>query len=321
VANESRQGDTPVNPRIGLFGKVPAAGDFIAFNASTAVGRTLDQWLRDGIDNVLARKKPPPQQPVRFLYRDPRGMTACIGVMVPSADKVGRRFPICAYAELDMPVATMRFSSLPAAYAHFLDAAARILEQEAATASPEALAEQIGRLAPPGPAELAEANAWANEALQVTPGQTVLEALFGPLAGGVHYHALNMARAACLRLRGNAVAVADTILDCTASDDVQLLFWTRLVNALLQWRQAPASLVWNASDSRDTRLLIALGSPDPSLIHFLADPNLTAERLWPMKTTDVTTIQRGRASLPATLLAALEPPAPTAEQIIVAAAT
>ena len=303
-----------------MFGKVPAAGDFIAVNTSSAIGRQLDQWLRDGIDNVLARRKPPPQQPLRFLYRDPAGQTACIGVMVPSADKVGRRFPICAYAELDVTEATLRFSAMPAAYAPFLDHAARIFTEQARTAPVEELARQIAGLQLPTASEIQEATDWADEALKATPGQTLLEALFGPVAEGVHYHALNMARAACLRLRGNAADIADTLLDCHASDDVQLLFWMRLIGALLQWRTAPPCVIWNAADSRDHRLIFALGSPDPAIVHFLADPNLTAERLWPMKTNNATTIQRGRASLPPGLLAALEPPAPTAEQIVVAAA-
>jgi type VI secretion system protein ImpM len=308
-----------VNPRIGLFGKVPFAGDFVAWNASTPVGRTLDAWLRDGVDNVLARKKPPPQYPVRFVYRDPAGMTACIGVMVPSQDKVGRRFPICAFAEVEMPVATHRFAALPAAFAPFLDTAARVLKEQAATAEPRVLADQILALPLPGPADLQEAFDWSNQALEHTPGRTLLEAIFGPIDQGVHYHGLNMARTACLRLRGEAPGLASTILECHASDDVQLLFWTRLVTGLLQWRKAPPSMIWNAADSRETRLLIALGAPDGGLIHFVADPNLEAERLWPMKTSSVTAIQRGRQSLPPALLAALEPPAPTAAHILAAA--
>lgn len=308
-----------MNPRIGLFGKLPAMGDFVAFNAGSAVGRMLDHWLRDGIDNVLARKKPPPQYPVRFIYRDPQGLAACIGVLVPSQDRVGRRFPICAFAEVEMPVATHRFAALPAAYAPFLDTAARVLTEQAATAEPRALAQQIGTLLLPGPADLQEAFEWSNQALEHTPGRILLEAIFGPLDKGVHYHGLNMARAACIRLRGEAPGTATTILECTASDDVQLLFWTRLVTGILEWRKAPPSMIWNAADSRDTRLLLALGAPDGSLIHFLADPNLEAERLWPMKTSNVTAIQRGRASLPPGLLQALEPPAPTAAHILAAA--
>ena len=296
-----------MNPRIGLFGKVPFAGDFVAFNASSPVGRTLDAWLRDGVDNVLARKKPPPQYPVRFVYRDPGGMSACIGVMVPSQDKVGRRFPICAFAELEMPVATHRFAALPAAYAPFLDTAARVL------------ADQILSLPLPSTADLQEAFEWSGQALQHTPGQTLLEAIFGPIDQGVHYHGLNMVRTACLRLRGEAPGVASTILDCVASDDVQLLFWTRLVTGLLDWRKAPPSMTWNAADSRESRLLIALGAPDGAMIHFVADPNLEAERLWPMKTSNVTAIQRARQSLPPALLSCLEPPAPTAAHILAAA--
>jgi type VI secretion system ImpM family protein len=308
-----------VDPRIALFGKIPATGDFVAVNAASGAVRAYDAWIRDGIDNVLAKGKPIPQYPIRFLFRDPAGMAACVGVMVPSRDKVGRWFPISALALVDMPVATMRFSVLPAAYAPFLDSAAALLKERAHVCDVSTLAQEVGRLSLPGPAELAEAVKWGVQALEVTSGAALLQALFGPLEQGVYFHGFNMVRAACLPLRGSDARAAATVLECHASDDVQLVFWLRLVADLLQWRRAPATAFWHGSDSRDSRLIIPLGAPDASVVHFLADANLTAERLWPTRTTNATSIQRGRASLPRELARVLDPPAPTAAQILAAA--
>lgn len=304
-----------MNPRIGVFGKVPAAGDFVALNAAGPAARALDGWLRDSIDNLVGRKKPLPQQPARFLFRDVQGTGACIGTMVPSRDAVGRKFPIAIFAYLDMPVATHRFSSLPAAYAPFLDGAAKILAASA-TLDGKALYGHASMLPLPGPEELEEARVWEVESLQATGGRTLLEALFGPVAGGVQYHAFHLFRIACRQVCGGDPGRASIILECPASDDVQLVFWLRAAYRLLGWKRAPPSFVWSASDSRDSRLLLALGSPDVSVLHFLADPNVAAERLWPMRTTNVGSMQTGRRNLGPRVLAALEPSAPTAAHIL-----
>lgn len=309
-----------MNPRLALFGKLPAAGDFVAFNAVHPVARQLDKWLQAGVDVVVGRGKALPPAPVRFLYRDPTCSGACLGVFVPSQDRVGRLFPLAAFVYLDMPVAVHRFPFLPAAYAPFLDGAGALLSQ-AAQADPAVLLQHLATLALPAPQELEEARLWGSQALDATPGQAMLEALFGPIAGGVQYHGFNMFLSACALVRGGAPGLASTVLECTASDDVQLVFWLRLAQELLQWHRAPPCLFWSGADSRDPRLLLALGSPEPAVLHYLADPALRTERLWPTLTDNPRSIEHGRSSLDSAILKALEPPAPTASHLLAALLT
>lgn len=304
-----------MNPKVGVFGKVPAAGDFVAVNCRGASARALDGWLRDGVENLVGRKKPLPRRPVRFLFRDPRGSAACIGVATPSRDKVGREFPICIFAYLDLPVATHRFASLPSAYGPFLDGAARVLAS-AGQLDARSLAAYADVLPVPDPTDLEEAQVWSHECLAATQGVNLLEALFGPVAGGVHYHAFSMFRAACTRLRGGDGTRAPIVLGCPASDDVQLVFWLRAAHELLNWRRAPPSLIWGCQDSKDARLMVVLGSPDAAVLHFLADETVTADRLWPMRTTSPEAVRAGRAALPAAISAALSHPTSTAEDIL-----
>lgn len=313
-----------MNPRIALFGKLPAVGDFVAFNAVHPVARQLDKWLQAGVDVVVGRGKPLPPSPVRFLYRDPSCSGACLGVFVPSQDRVGRLFPLAAFVYLDMPVAVHRFPFLPAAYAPFLDGAAAVLGQAVQSAGqtdPSALLQQLGMLMLPSPQELEEARVWGYQALDATSGQALLEALFGPISGGVQYHGVNMVLSACALVRGGAPGLASTVLECMASDDVQLVFWLRLAQELLQWNRAPPCMFWSGADSRDPRLLLALGSPEPAVLHYLADPTLRTERLWPTLTDNARSIEHGRASLDPALLEVLEPPAPTASHLLAALIT
>lgn len=309
-----------MNPRLALFGKIPTMGDFVAFNAVHPVARQLDKWLQAGVDMVVGRGKPLPPSPVRFLYRDPSSTGACLGVFVPSQDRVGRLFPLSTFIYLDMPVAVHRFPFLPAAYAPFLDGAAAMLGQ-AAQADPSVLLQHLDTLPLPAPQELEEARMWGSAALDATPGQALLEALFGPIGNGVQYHGLNMFLTACGMVQGGAPGLASTVLECNASDDVQLVFWLRLAQELLQWHRSPPGLFWSGADSRDPRLMLVLGSPEPAVLHYLADPSLRTERLWPTLTDNARSIEHGRASLPPAVIKALEPPAPTASHILAALLT
>ena len=306
-----------MNARLGLFGKLAAMGDFVAYNAAMPTARELDSWLQAGVDTVIRRGKNLPPYPVRFLFRDTAHSGACVGVFVPSQDGVGRKFPLAAFVYLDMPVAIHRFPFLPAAYAPFLDGAAALLAHHP-TADPNALLQHLAALPVPAPQELEEARLWGHQALDATPGPALLEALFGPIAGGVQYHGLNMFLTACNQLRGHAPGQAGTVLECRASDDVQLVFWLRLAYEVLGWRRAPPVLFWSGADSRDPRLMVSLGTPDPAAFHYLADATLKSERLWPTTTDNARSIDHGRQSLDPSIIKALDPPCATASQLLAA---
>ena len=299
---------------IGMFGKLPVAGDFVAHQASTPAGLAFQTFLQLEVNYLASKHCELPAEPVRFLFRDEAGAGAIVGVFVPSQDKVGRRFPLSVFAALEAPVAAERLPWLPAAYAQFLDGAVAALR---GAVEPEALVAASDGLPLPSAAELEEARVWTGQALEATAGQTILEALFGPLPGGVQFHGINMFRTACAQVRGNDPGKAGIILECPASDDVQLGFWLSFAHELLAWPNAPPCLFWTDVHSPDSRLLVALGAPaSPGVLHFLADPAVQAERLWPMRTQNEHSIAAGRRALGPAVLQALEPPAPTAAALL-----
>jgi type VI secretion system protein ImpM len=308
---------TPASSLIGVFGKLPSTGDFVAHNAAQPVTRGFVEWLEREVDGLAARGGQLPPATVRFLYRDPSGTGACLGVLLRSRDSVGRTFPFSIFTYIDVQLASQRFPSLPAGYAQFVDGAVALLsglEEK----SPQQVLERATALPLPQPAELEEAHAWTHQALQHTAGQTLLEALFGPLEHGVRFHGFNMFLTACEQVRGADPGSASIILECPASDDVQLAFWLRLCHARLEWRHTPPALFWSGSDSADSRLLITLGAPTSGILGFLADPAAVADHLWPMRTTSASSIAAGRQALAPTRLAVLDPPAATADAVLAA---
>lgn len=305
----------PSSPLIGAFGKLPSVGDFVAHNAGQPVARSFQDWLQREVDAVASHGGSLPTATVRFLYRDPSGTGACLGAMLRSHDAVGRGFPFSIFTYVDVGVAAQRFPSLPAAYAPFVDGAVALLHGLEQLTGEQVL-ERAMSLPLPRPDEREEAHVWTHQALEHTGGQTLLEALFGPLEQGVRFHGFNMFLTACRQVQGSDPGSASIILECPASDDVQLAFWLRLCRDRLKWQHAPPALFWCGSDSADSRLLITLGAPTSGILGFMAEPDAVAERLWPMRTTNARSIAAGRQALSPAQLGVLDPPAPTAAAVL-----
>jgi type VI secretion system protein ImpM len=111
------------------YGKIPVHGDFVRHGVSTAEIDDFDQWLQEGI--VTSRQAvgaawdagfdaTPPQ---RFLYKAKATGRILAGVLVPSKDKPGRRFPFAVFTAVDPKLFPGELTLLPAALGSFLDAA------------------------------------------------------------------------------------------------------------------------------------------------------------------------------------------------------
>ncbi|HEX7900594.1 MAG TPA: type VI secretion system-associated protein TagF [Planctomycetota bacterium] len=113
----------------GCYGKLPIHGDFIRHHAGDPEIDEFDQWLQMGI---LAGRKAAgagfdaawdATPPARFLYRSPRTRRVFAGVLAPSVDKAGRRFPFLVFARLDARPEEIEASLVPLLVSGFLDRA------------------------------------------------------------------------------------------------------------------------------------------------------------------------------------------------------
>lgn len=97
-----------------LFGKHPAFGDFLTRRLEQPFLGQLEHWLdaaltqaRDSLGEVW-QSLFDNARPLRFwLGSDLTGQGALAGVMIPSRDKVGRRFPLLILAPADLTPPTM----------------------------------------------------------------------------------------------------------------------------------------------------------------------------------------------------------------------
>lgn len=91
---------------IGLCGKLPAVADFLRMNAGSAAFQSLLGWMLDAVQGAAAARggdwlrQVPPGAVQAMCYRARNGASLLGGAIAPSADQVGRRFPIVAASEL-----------------------------------------------------------------------------------------------------------------------------------------------------------------------------------------------------------------------------
>jgi type VI secretion system protein ImpM len=97
----------PDADRIGVFGKVPTRGDFVAIGLDPAIRTALDQWLQGGLAAFAQSAgagwtRQFEAMPVwRFIIMSGVwSRSALAGVLMSSRDRVGRSFPLVLVAQL-----------------------------------------------------------------------------------------------------------------------------------------------------------------------------------------------------------------------------
>jgi type VI secretion system protein ImpM len=279
---------------VGLFGKIPALGDFFRLNVADPAAQRLVGWLQEAIEPVYRARLPLPERPVRFLFRVPDVPAALVGTMVASADKVGRVFPLCAFVQLPTRSVASAFPAVPASHAAFLDAAEALLAG-ASDLDGAALGARARGLPVPPASALAAAEAAARGAAARTRAGDVVQRLFGDLPPGAILYALSTLETALRPLRGKEPARAGLVLDGPAETDVDLWAWLELARRGLGW-SGPPPFFWTAG--APGRLVLSLGAAGPAVLVHLCDPVHPGQRVWPLRTLQPAAIEAARKAVP-----------------------
>ena len=83
----------------GFYGKMPATGDFVTRRLSGDFVRGWDRWLAQHLVPLFGSEFWPSTTALRFLA-GPACFGASAGIIVQSADRVGRQFPLSVVAQL-----------------------------------------------------------------------------------------------------------------------------------------------------------------------------------------------------------------------------
>ncbi len=111
----------------GFYGKMPATGDFVTRRLTGDFVRSWDRWLAQHLVPLFGQDIWPAATALRFLA-GPNSFGASAGIILRSADKVGRRFPLSVVALL--PEAPVALTHAEAWFAGIEDAAIAVQRGE-----------------------------------------------------------------------------------------------------------------------------------------------------------------------------------------------
>ncbi|RWB94795.1 type VI secretion system-associated protein TagF [Mesorhizobium sp.] len=104
----------------GFYGKMPATGDFVTRRLPGDFVHIWDRWLARHIVPLIGSETWPRTTALRFLA-GPASFGASAGIILQSADRVGRQFPLSVVAQL--PDASIQLARADAWFAGIEEAA------------------------------------------------------------------------------------------------------------------------------------------------------------------------------------------------------
>lgn len=293
----------------GLFGKLPSAGDFVRLRAGDAAGSALARWLEEGTEAAAHGGARLGAAPVRFLFRPAGGTRGLLGVLAGSGDRVGRRFPLALFVPVEGLTLAAAFPALPAAARPFLEGCEALLAEAGALS----ISDLSARLPPPPAAgDLAREVTSGPRAAAAAPAHEVLNRLFGDRAAEQAAYAFHCLRSACQPVRGREPVGAAVVLDCPVQEDIDRFLWLELARRALGWGVAP-NFFW--ADGPAARLLLALGTPPPSILPALWDPARRDGKLWPLTTAAPAAVAAARKALGAATVRLLDSTSATVAEL------
>ncbi len=293
----------------GLFGKIPSRGDFLRVNVTGSaldMARYLDDVVtlchRAGVD-----LEPPPTS---FIYRAPAASTVVVGVLAPSVDNVGRRFPLSLYTQIEVESAAGNFDIVPFAFASFFEAAAA-LAGEGEALDVKDLEERLFSLPFPDLEEFAAAQERGDALLLETTIGGFCESLFGAAEDLQRYFALHTLATACFESRELLDDTKPGItLDLPLIEDHDAVIWLGMVRRLLGEQAVCPNVLWTPPRSSPSygsvsvqvppvpgRLLVSFGAPAPSALALLCGVPSDSPKLWPVSCEDQGVIDEQKALL------------------------
>jgi type VI secretion system ImpM family protein len=270
-----------------LLGKHPSRADFLRVNLSSEAAVEFHRFLELGVELLHRQRQPLALEPTRFLFAPKAEETVLWGVLRPSVDSAGRRFPLAAFLELEPDELPSSIAEVPFFGLEALDAVQAFLAERAESTAP--LDADLEKVPAPGPDAIAAARAKADEALAAVKVED-LQALFfeGPAIGGAWY-AVKSVLSAC-DTRRKSPGEAPT-LECALSATFGAGAWLSIV-AKGTPGAPPPSMVWNAS-----RLYVALGALPPAVFLGLVGGKVSSNKVWPTSTSQQSAVDSARASL------------------------
>jgi type VI secretion system protein ImpM len=271
--------------QVAVFGKTPRMGDFLRVGSGGPAGEALEQWVEQGL--AFAEGKRNSAWPstylagatYAFIFRPPRASNvkdAVVGVIKPSQDAVGRRYPLVVYAPA-IPRSTAPWPHiLPMALADFFDGAATLLHEADAITGIGEMQAALRRVPLPHFADAernrAEYDAWAS----ATPLVQAWNVVYGGDQGMANVRAVHTISESVAPFRGDEAPPTKLGLRLPLGPGgiAAAVFWLDVVRRLSR-APAPIRTCFWCFDGASGHVVVQLGDTPASTLGelWLADAN------------------------------------------------
>ncbi len=256
---------------VGTFGKVRGQGDFLQAGHQGPLVQEFRQWVESGLARAVSRAQFAEafdsNAPYAFVFRS-RSIAnrALVGILSPSQDAVGRRFPLVAYAEID-PEPLYAFPHLtPLVFGDFVEKLRGVVTDAMTHGSSSKFLGQLGAVDAPQPGAdvLSEAQSytrWVQEATLTGAFEWIYEHASAEDLARV----FGFVRSATSSFRGQQTPTTPVALrfPLGAAGGGGAALWLDLVRRIGEWSQMVPTFFWSVGP-RSSELLVQLGVTPPA---------------------------------------------------------
>ncbi len=276
--------------QVSFFGKLPCALDYVRIQHVSDAGIAFDRWLERAQQELARLNASWPSARFRFVFPFAKG-EVLVGVMAPSRDRAGRRFPASVYATITNGL-TARPGLVPTLFAAFFAEAERLLE-ESLHASIEQLTQRLTQVPLPSPSALSEAEHSRQDLLA---SRSLLDFAQADFASDVAAadHALRRFSQALANVGVNKVVC------CPAQEESDVTVWMSLAEQKMDAATHGLWAFWTR-EVEVARVYLGRGEIPCVLPVWVAGASVKSERFWDLRFTP--TGASLESSAPETLLA------------------
>ena len=256
-----------------MFGKLPKIHDFVHVRVSGQAWGGFESWLTQAVAWHEASRPAQWQtlcaerRPLAFVYRAPKALKASeilIGVIWPSSDVIGRRFPFVAFSRMPEALVSAEPHLLPPALTPYFEALAARGEGLGSLDSAAAIDAHFQGIADPFPGSPDLAASYQNWTT-VTGWGDLWQDLYGRIDRDDVYGVLSMVVESIKPFVGQEAPTVPLALRLPlgSAPGVNASFWIDFLRSCARWRTTVPSMFWSLTDPR-TAVLLQLGDPHAS---------------------------------------------------------
>lgn len=274
-----------MHPALSFFGKLHGHGDFVSGGSTSPLVLEFREWVEAGVARAAGNPEFPGQfdkgTAFAFVYRSKGTSNRCfVGVLAPSRDAVGRRFPLVAGFEVDSEPYRSFPHLPPLCFGNVLQRVYERMQDGVRAGEAKLLQGRLEGVGDPSASPVIDEARAYTEWAQRTSLAEAFSWIHDPYEADGVERTLAFVRSAVAPFRGQAEPPTPIALrfPLGAAGSGGAVLWLDLVRRTAEWSQMVPTCFWSVS-SRRSDLVVQLGSTPPSTFSELWAPRAGSEHL------------------------------------------